>query len=471
MKNPQPGKQSAPITLNPLKSKKSPWPDKVPASDPRKQALFIIDRAEAGGQDISLLINKSQFAHSFDRRDLALMNELVYGVFRQKGWLDWLIDHFSKKNSVKRPIRLILRLALYQVLFLDRIPPHAIVHTSVDLAKKRASLGAGRFVNALLRTIIRTLDQLPQPSRKNMSPFIAVTTSHPEWMVRRWLARFGEAETLALCRSNNEIPPMTLRVNRLKTDRIRLAETLKADGASVTLCKLSPDALIAKGLSIVSHPAFTRGEFYIQDEGAQLISYLVAPLAGEKILDFCAAPGGKTTHIAELSGGKAEIIATDHSTKRLGLLSENLQRLQTPGIKIEEMSQALATGRLYDCIVVDAPCSALGILRRIPEGKWRKKQSLIADSAKVQLEILEQVFPYLKGGGRLIYATCSTESEENEDVVEAFSKGHPEMDIAKISDLLPPSARPYVNEKRYFTSVINSDNMDRFFAVCWVKRS
>lgn len=334
-----------------------------------------------------------------------------------------------------------------------------------------ASLGAGRFVNALLRTVIRNIDQLPQPGQKNRARSIAVTASHPEWMVQRWLARFGEEETLAMCRSNNQIPPMTLRVNRLKTDRKQLTEALESDGASVTLCKLSPDALIVKGLSLVLHPAFIRGEFYIQDEGAQLIAYLVAPLAGEKILDFCAAPGGKTTHLSELSGGKAEIIATDQSEKRLALLAENLKRSQTPGIKIEGISQALAAGRLYDCIVVDAPCSALGILRRIPEGKWRKKRALIADSAKVQLEILEQVFPFLKAGGRLIYATCSTESEENENIVETFSKGHPEIHISEIPDTFPPPAKSYMNDKGYFTTATNSDNMDRFFAVCWIKNA
>ncbi len=470
MKKPQLSNASPATSQNQNKTK-APWPGKVSVPDIRKQALFILERAEVGGQDIGLLINDSQKAHAFDRRDLALINELVYGVFRQRGWLDWLIDHFSKLNSVKRPVRLILRLALYQLLFLDRIPPHAIVHTSVNLAKKMASLGAGRFVNGLLRTVIRTIDELPQPSRKHIATFIAVTTSHPEWMVKRWLARFGEAKTIALCESNNEIPPMTLRVNRLKTDRKQLAEALKADGASVTFCDFSPDALIVKGLSLVSHATFARGEFYIQDEGAQLISYLAAPLPGEKVLDFCAAPGGKTTHLAELSEGQAEIIATDHSEKRLVLLAENLKRLQTPGIKVEGMAQVLASDRRYDCIVVDAPCSALGILRRIPEGKWRKKRALIASSAKTQLEILEKLLPYLKEGGRLVYATCSTEYEENEGVVAAFSKGHPEIHIADIADKLPAPARPYVNEVGHFTTVLNSDNIDRFFAVCWVKHA
>ncbi len=406
----------------------------------------------------------------FERRDQALITELVYGVFRQRGYLDWLIDHFSRVKKIKTPTRLILRLALYQLLFLDRIPDYAIVNTSVEFSKTSDGIGAGRFVNGLLRNIIRSKADLAEPSRENAKTYISIMTSHPEWMVCRWLERFGEEKTLEFCQSNNEIPPMTLRVNCLKTNRDRLSDELKNAGGRVEATTLSPNGLIVKGLSVASLPSFDRGEFYIQDEGAQLTAYLVDPRPGEAILDVCAAPGGKTTHLAELSDGKAKLTATDVNVDRLSLLKENVDRLETPGVTIETMEEALSPGRLYDKILVDAPCSALGILRRIPEGKWWKKKDIIEKHATIQREILEKVLSYLKVGGSLIYVTCSTEPEENEAVVEAFAVQHPEIKGEDPSLILPSGARSYINTQAYFTTAINSDKMDRFFAVSWIKQ-
>lgn len=406
----------------------------------------------------------------FDQRDQALITELVYGVFRQRGFLDWQIDRFSRVKKINFTIRFILRMALYQLLFLDRIPDYAAVDTSVAIAKKKEGIAAGRFVNGLLRNVIRSKAYLPKPSLEPLVSFIAVTTSHPEWMVRRWLARFGEEETMRLCQSNNEVPPMTLRVNRLKTKREKLCNELIEAGGRAKPTGLSQEGLVVKGLSVVSLPAFNRGEFYIQDEGAQLIAYLVDPKPGERILDLCAAPGGKTSHLAELSGGKATIHATDIDSNRLRLLKENLDRLGTPGITVEALSSALSSDRLYDRILIDAPCSALGILRRIPEGKWWKEPSIINTNAVLQLEILESAFTHLKGDGHLVYVTCSTEVEENEEVVAAFSKQHPELVLEDPSSSLPLPARKYVNEQAYFTTQVNSDKIDQFFAVRWIKQ-
>ncbi len=441
------------------------------SSNPRKGAFFVLLRAQKAGQDPGRLINDYLKHACFETRDRSLLTELVYGVFRQQGFLDWQIDQFSRVKKLKRPIRLILRLGLYQLLFLDRIPDYAVVNTSVNLAKEEDGIASGRLVNGLLRNLLRSKENLPQPSKKDLILFIAVTTSHPEWMVRRWLSRWGEEKTLSLCRFNNGIPPVTLRVNRLKTDRVKVADELCAAGGVVQTTALSPEGLVVKGIFLASLPSFKRGDFYIQDEGAQLVSCLLDPKPGEHILDFCAAPGGKTTHLAELSDGKSEIIASDISKERMALLDENLGRLASPGVKREGMETVLAAGRQYDKILVDAPCSALGILRRIPEGKWRKKTAIISSYAHLQLEILEKVIPYLKPGGLLIYATCSTEREENEEVVEALTKRKKTLKIENPSMSLPPLARGYVNAQGYFTTAFNSDSMDQFFAVCWRKQS
>jgi len=449
-----------------IKARPSVYLRKRP-KDPRKAALALLAELEESPKDLSFLVDKTLTQNTFNPKDKALMTELVYGVLRQRGYLDWLVDQFSKVKTIKRPIRKILRLALYQLLFLDRIPVYALVNTSVEMSKESGGSGAGRFVNGLLRSLIRQKEQLPQPDPAHRAAFIAITESHPEWMVKRWLKAWGEEKTLALCRANNEAPPMTLRVNRLKTTREKLCAELEAAGGRVETCALSPDGLILKGLSIRGLPAFERGDFYIQDEGAQLISCLLDPKPGELILDLCAAPGGKTSHLAELSEGKAKITATDIHIERLILLRENIDRLETPGIKLESMAEGLRGE--YDRILIDAPCSSLGILRRIPEGKWRKRPSIISSNADTQLEILEKTWPCLKIGGRLVYATCSTEPEENEALVESFMRAHSEAILEDPSDVLPLSARAYVNEKRYFSSLFNSDRMDHFFGVRWIK--
>lgn len=262
---------------------------------------------------------------------------------------------------------------------------------------------------------------------------------------------------------------MTLRVNLLKTNRNALIEQMKEEGATVIQNTLSPIGITVSGVSLRSLPSYCQGKFYVQDEGAQLISNLVDPQPGEKILDACAAPGGKASHLAELMKGEGEVVASDIDPDRMVLVRENIKRLQTPGILTEAPEEAMAPERKYDRILVDAPCSALGILRRIPEGKWQKKPEIIRSYAEVQREILEKVFRHLKVGGRLVYATCSTEPEENEEIVEAFSRARPELKLEDPSESLTPGGRKYLNEKHYFTTLFNSDKMDRFFAVRWIR--
>ncbi|HZR46257.1 MAG TPA: 16S rRNA (cytosine(967)-C(5))-methyltransferase RsmB [Candidatus Manganitrophaceae bacterium] len=435
----------------------------------REGAWFLLNEAEASQSDLSALIDDYLKRYPLERRERALLTELVYGVFRQRGFLDWEIDRFSKV-SLHLPIRNVLRLGLYQLLFLDKIPPSAAVNTAVDLAKGAEGVAAGRLVNGLLRNILRQKANLPRPDPADRTAFIAVTTSHPEWLVRRWIERWGEERTVALCRFNNETPPTTLRVNFLKTDRETLIKMLEKEGAEVAPTPNSPAGLYVSGVSLRSLPSYQAGHFYIQDEGAQLISDLVDPRPGESILDLCAAPGGKTTHLAELMMGKGEVVATDIDPGRIASIRENLARLQTPAVSIQTIDGATAPGRLYDRIVVDAPCTALGILRRIPEGKWRKKPALIPAFAKEQRQLLEKAAGHLKNGGRLVYATCSTEPEENEAVVEAFAADHPELKIENPAESLPAAARKYINPKGYFTTLLNSDRMDQFFAARWIRR-
>ncbi len=416
------------------------------------------------------MLDQSLTRSSLSREDRALLRELVFGVVRQRGALDWQIDQLSKVPRLDPAVRNILRLGAYQLLFLDRIPPFAAVSTAVDLAKEASGIAGGRLVNGLLRNLLRRKEALPLPDPvREPIRHLAVVHSHPEWLIEKWLRQWGETPTVALCLHNNTPPPVTLRVNVLKTTRERLAADLAAEGASsVSPTVHSPQGLHVKGVHVTTLASFRRGEFYVQDEGAQLVSLLVAPKPGEAILDFCAAPGGKTLHLAELADGRGEITATDIDAVRLAKLRENLRRLQTPGIVVLPAPDALR-GR-YDAIVVDAPCSALGILRRIPEGKWNKSPDSISTSANVQYQILERVVPQLKTGGRLIYITCSTEPEENEAVVERFSAAHPDICLDNFADNLPQGLRPFVTPSGYFTTLPNSVSMDHFFAARWVRK-
>ncbi len=448
------------VIVNPKTKKQTPYLNKVDSSS----------RKETGGEDLSALLNTAFDSLNMDRRDQSLATELVYGVFRQRGILDWYIDYFSRVKKIKRPTRYVLRLAIYQLLFLDRIPEYAAVNAAVEQTKRVDGISAGRFVNAVLRNLLRVKNKLPLPDPKNRVTFISLTTSHPEWMVRRWLDRMGEEKTLFFCQKNNEVPPMTLRVNLLKTTREQMVKDIETEGGTVSKTQFSPAGLIVKGLSVTRLLSFKQGAFYIQDEAAQLAAHLVNPQAGEQILDVCAAPGGKTTHLAELSDGKAMVTATDLHEGRLALLKENIDRLGTPGIQIEKMESALSAERTYDKILVDAPCSALGILRRIPEGKYWKTSDSIKQAAVTQLEILENVLPHLKTGGYLIYMTCSTEPEENESVAETFLNRHPELCVEDPSGNLPGEARKHVQSEAYFTTAFNSDKMDRFFGVRWLKK-
>jgi 16S rRNA (cytosine967-C5)-methyltransferase len=441
-----------------------------PSKSARQTALLLLVQLESRGQgtDLGALLDQNLTRSSLSKEDRALLHELVFGVVRQRGYLDWQIDQLSKVPRLAPAVRNILRLGAYQLLFLDRIPPFAAVSTAVDLAKEASGVAGGRLVNGLLRNLLRRKKTLPLPDPiREPVRHLAVVHSHPEWLIEKWLRQWGEETTVALCLHNNTPPPLTLRVNVLKTTRERLTADLTAEGISSSPTSHAPQGLQVKGVQVTALASFQRGEFYVQDEGAQMVSLLVAPKPGESILDFCAAPGGKTFHLAELVHGRGNITATDVDAARLTKLRENLRRLQTPGVVVLPAPDALR--EQYDAIVVDAPCSALGILRRIPEGKWNKSPNSITASVKVQYRILEQVAPRLKIGGRLIYITCSTEPEENEGVVARFSAAHPEMRLDPLADLLPQYLALFVTPSGTFTTFPNSDNMDHFFAVRWRK--
>ncbi|MBI3610262.1 MAG: 16S rRNA (cytosine(967)-C(5))-methyltransferase RsmB [Nitrospirae bacterium] len=436
--------------------------------DARGAAWDILCLVEAAKQ-ADLVLERGLRSPGLKPLDRAFITELVYGVLRRRSYLDWAIGRFSthrRRQSVK--LKNLLRLGAYQILFLDRVPASAAVNESVRLAKTLGEGAIAGFVNAVLRAMARA-ETIPLPAPADDPVLhLSVKYSHPEWLVKRWLPRLGAERTAALCAANNEIPPVTVRVNTLRTTRDALSAELKRAGIEVTYCRVSSSGLMLRGVAHLTElPAYQRGDFYVQDEAAQLVGLAVNPKPGERILDACAAPGGKSTHLAELMGDRGEVVAADAGAKRLERIVENAGRLSLASIRpivADLTGDPAPLGKApYDRILVDAPCSGLGILRRNPEAKWYKAEAVIGTMAAAQLKILAAVAPLLKHGGLLVYSTCTTEPEENEAVIGAFLAGHPDFRNVSLQSLWPESPE-LITPEGYLNTLLNPYQMDQFFA-------
>ncbi len=366
-------------------------------------------------------------------------------------------------------LRNLLRLTLYQLLFLSKIPDYAAVNEGVELAKRYGGKRAGGLVNGVARKILREKDKLRNPNPEdNLEFYLAVTWSHPDWLVKRWLKCFGREETESLLKANNEESPLILRTNRLRGDREVLIETFRQKGFHAMPTPWSPQGIQVKGVAAVDKlPGFQYGLFQVQGEASQLICYLLDPKPGERILDACATPGGKTTHLGELMRDRGELIATDISARGLEKLRENVQRLALTSIRsfLVDVTRGL-TGPLakpYDRILVDAPCSGLGTLRSHPEAKWHRDERDIQRLSRLQKIIVNQISSYLKPGGILVYSTCTLTQEENEGVVEDFLDRQKGFVLESAGSYLPQGAQSLVRGK-YFLALPHKHNTDGFFA-------
>jgi 16S rRNA (cytosine967-C5)-methyltransferase len=433
-------------------------------------ALLSVERAQTFADDA---LDHSISQSALDSRDRALALELVYGILRHQSTLDWRLDHVATKAMAKLPsrVRMALRLGAYQLLYLDKIPSSAAVNESVALMKTGGtSAHWPGFVNAVLRALIRT-PVPPWPDRE-ADPVHALSVQYacPAWLTERWLARLGLQDAETLCRATTVVPPLTIRINTLRTTRDALAAQFTKLGYAVGRTKISPVGLVLdKCGSVAELPLFRDGAFYVEDEAAQLIAPIVDPQPGERVLDACAAPGGKTTHLAALMQNRGEIIAVDKSAARLRMLDENGRRLGTGIIRTipADMTSPLPTNlreRPFDRILLDAPCSGLGILRRHPEGKWRKKAEAFGRYQTFQRQLLERTGRLLRPGGVLVYSTCSSEPEENEQVIDQFCSAHKEFRRESIAPWLPEPNSSLVTSQGDLSTSRNDDSMDMFFA-------
>lgn len=444
------------------------------ASDPanvRELATHILLKVDTREAYADRLLDQALESNILDARDRALLTELTYGALRWRGRLDgclklWMRWPFEDTDPY---LRNLLRLALYQLTFLDRIPPYAALDEAVELAKNHRGTKASGFVNGVLRNYLRGQKPLAKPDSDRAPPAaIAEYWSHPEWLVKLWLRYFGPREMEALLEANNAEPPLVLRANLRKTTREDFLSLLRAGGVEAAPARYTPQGVhIDSRRPVAQISGFDDGMFQVQGEASQLIGYLLGPEPGERILDACAAPGGKTTHIAELMDDRGAVDALDISAAGLARLKENACRLDLNSIRVVhgDVCQDLAD-RLhlpYDRALVDAPCSGLGTLRSHPEIKWNKSESDLERLSQLQKNILRRVAGYVKSGGVLVYSTCTLTEAENERVVEDFLQEHKEFVLDEAGGYLPAQAGSMVRDK-YFMTVPHRHNTDGFFA-------
>jgi len=438
------------------------------ASNARELAFKILvdinkERAYSNIEINKLLVDK------IDSRDQGLIREIVYGVLENRLYIDHVIAQVSKirLNRIHFNILEILRIGIYQIMFMDKIPDRAAVDESVKLATKYGHKGTVGYVNGVLRNIVRRKETFEQINVKDQIEYISIKYSHPLYLVKRWVHEFGLQFTIDLCKANNQRPALNIRVNTLKTSRDRLKKKLEDKGFLCVVGNYANDCLIIENpQTITETEEYKEGLFFIQDESSMLVAQIMDPDEGSTILDLCAAPGGKSTHLAQKMNNKGQILSRDIHQHKIKLINNNAKRL---GIEIIRASIFDALKRdkellkKVDYCLLDAPCSGFGIIRRKPEIKWNRKEKDIKELSKLQEKMLDVAKDYIKVGGSLIYSTCTIEKEENMEVINKFLKNNPHFSLANISDKIENKENLETLDKGYIQLYPNIHGTDGFF--------
>ena len=440
----------------------------------RAAAFRVLQAITASRVDLGEALSRARDPLT-DVRDRALATDLATGTLRWRGALDYQIHRLSSKPLSKLDSAVLdaLRLGAYQILHLDRVPVSAIVNDSVDLVKASGLGSAAGFTNAVLRRLARERHTLIWPNRRDLVEYLSVLHSHPAWLVRRWLDRYGEHTTEQWLRFNNEPPGMTLATNRLLGTRDELVVRLRSEGVETTPTRTAPSGLIVTAGRALASAAFREGYCLVQDEASQIIPELLQAEAAQCVLDACASPGGKTVAAAAQCGLSGRVVATDVRWRRVQVLAATMARCRAASVRVVQISPTSALPFMdgsFDRVLIDAPCSGLGTVRRDPDIRWRRDPSQFEALARTQRDLLERVRPLVAPGGRLVYSTCSSEPEENEDVVAAFLDGAPEFSVRPAE---PPgvarAARMLTPEGYLRTSPVFG--LEAFFAVILQKQS
>jgi 16S rRNA (cytosine967-C5)-methyltransferase len=406
-----------------------------------------------------------------DARDRALATDLVTGTLRWRGAIDYQLARASGKplDRLDPEVLNALRLGGYQLLYVARIPASAVVNDSVNLVKAARLASAAPFVNAVLRRLARERRALPWPARERTVEYLSVVHSHPEWLVARWVERYGADTAAAWTRFNNTTPALTLAANRRRTDRETLAAALRAEGVTTEPTTIAPHGLRVTGGRPLASAAFKSGLCLVQDEASQVIPEVVAARAGQRVLDACAAPGGKTVALAAQVGTTGTLVAADVRARRMRVLKGTLDRCQVSNARPVQTARSAPLpfrDAVFDAVLVDAPCSGLGTVRRDPDIKWKRRPDDLAFFAEAQVALLHRVARVLRPGGRLVYSTCSSEPDENEAVVATFLAHAPDFARQPLADLgdVPAAVRALTSSDGYLRTNPARDGLEAFFA-------
>ncbi|AIE59604.1 16S rRNA (cytosine(967)-C(5))-methyltransferase RsmB [Bacillus methanolicus] len=438
----------------------------------REIALDLLETIEKNQSYSNLLLNSKIERNEIDQKDVGLLTELTYGTLQRQMTLDYFLKPFIKKKPDRWVLHL-LRLTLYQMVYLDKIPDRAAIYEAVEIAKKRGHKGIASMVNGVLRNIQRQglppLENINDPIER-----LAIETSHPEWLVKRWTDQFGFEKTKKMCETNLTPPFQTARVNVTKISRDECLQLLENEGFRVEASSIIPEAIKCLKGNLATSNAFKNGLITIQDESSMLVAYALNIEENFTILDAAAAPGGKSTHIAEKLNQTGKVISLDLHEHKVKLIGRAAERLGLDNIELKVLDSRLApehfAAESFDRILLDAPCSGLGVMRRKPDLKYTKTEEDVYKLKQVQQDLLKSVAPLLKKGGILVYSTCTVDREENHEVVESFLKGNNLFEgDATLKDRMPEAVKPLVDD--FMLQILPQDfGSDGFYIACLRKK-
>ncbi|MCM3880746.1 MAG: 16S rRNA (cytosine(967)-C(5))-methyltransferase RsmB [Vicinamibacterales bacterium] len=405
-----------------------------------------------------------------DERDRALAAELVTGTLRWQRQLDALIEYFSKRPTARLDFAVlqILRLGAYQLIHLDRVPASAAVNDAVALTKRAKKTSAAGLVNAVLRAIAANRTALPLPNETDPLSYLEISLSHPRWLAARWLRRLGLSAATERETFNNSAAPLTIRVNRLKASPLQVMEGLGQHGVEVVKARFAPDGFVVKSGNPLRTPLAGTGMFFLQDEASQLVPLLAAVRPGMRVLDACASPGGKTTAMAAAAEDRARIVAADLRSARMRLLRETVQSSGAASVSLlqTDLEFGLPFPQIFDVVFVDAPCSGLGTIRRDPDIRWRRQESDFAGLADAQGRMIRNAAQTVRPGGTLVYSTCSSEPEENDEVLARFLDDTPSFEAIDIRRQAGPhlaALEPVLDDRGFLRTLPERHGLEAFF--------
>ena len=453
----------------------------------RTVALECLLTLSHSSASIASVVDSAFQRHTINGRERRFANGLVYGVIRWQKQLDRVLDQFiNPKFQLDAKHRNILRLGAFQLLHLDGIPAHAAIFETVQLATSPRRKSSGRrktagFINAVLRSIQREGASIAYPPLDtNPTEHIAFSLSYPTWLVKRWLQTHGVSWTLAFCRASNQTAPLAFRVNTFLTQREDVCQSLEMKGLPASLSKIAPDGIALENRAITTFDTtfdadseltlkdiLNRNDIYVQDESAMLVAPLLSPEDAEFIVDLCAAPGGKTTHLAHLMGNTGKIIAVDTSAEKIVLLQKNCRRVNAHNVETRIMDATKADLEFIktaDAVLIDAPCSGFGTLRRHPDIRWNKTIEQVRALSEIQYNLLKNAATHIKPGGILVYSTCSIEPIENEKVIQRFLRDFPMYRIEHARRFLPDVPSSAITPQGFVQTFPHKHKVDGAFA-------